>query len=105
MEDDEFRVPEFSIGNMEQVITLARDNLRKYCIIEDATGSKTSGAASFFSYRGRLFELHKALIRIRAMGNLTFEQAADMIRAQIVNAMRAGQVLCIDCGKLKVNFT
>ena len=79
-EDDE-DIPMFSIGNMEQVISLARDNLKKYCLIEDATGSKASGAASFFSYRGRLFELHKALIRIRAMNDLSYEEAAEMLRA------------------------
>ena len=32
------------------------------------------------------------------------EEVCDRLRREIVNAMRAGQVICIDCGKLKVNF-
>ena len=89
---------------MDKVITIARDNLQKYCFIRDISGKEVSGAASFFSYRGRLFELHNALIHVRAMGDQTMEQVCDNLRREIVNAMRAGQVICIDCGKIKVNF-
>ena len=92
------------MGNLEQVYSIARDNLRKYCLIHDISGSKSSGAASFFSYRGRRFELHKALIQVRVMEDLTYEQVAERLRKEIVNAMRAGQVLCIDCGKVKANL-
>ena len=38
------------------------------------------------------------------MNDLSYEEAAEMLRAQVVCAMRAGQTLCIDCGKLKMNF-
>ena len=89
---------------MDQVISIARDNLLKYCFVRDISGSKTAGAASFFSYHGRVFNLHAALIRVRAMNEITYEEVADMLRREVVNAMRAGQVLCIDCGKLKADF-
>ena len=101
---DEDGVDSYSIAHLWQVITLARKDLHKYCLVRDISGSKTSGAASFFSYRGRLFELHKALIRVRAIENLTFEEMTDMLRREIVIAMRAGEILCIDCGKLATDF-
>ena len=63
-----------------------------------------SGAASFFNYKGRLFEFHKELIQVRAMQSKTWEEACEDLRKQMVAAMRGGQVFVIDCGKLKVNF-
>ena len=67
LEETEDGVPVYSMGVMDKVIAIARDNLQKYCFIRDISGKGTSGAASFFSYRGRLFELHNALIHVRAM--------------------------------------
>ena len=83
---------------------MARDSLKKYVVIHDDTGSKSSGAASFFSYRGRLFELHKELISVRVMNSQSYDAVAEKLRFTIVNAMRAGNILCIDCGKIKANL-
>ena len=90
MEENEDGVPVYSMGVMDKVIAIARDNLQKYCFIRDISGKGTSGAASFFSYRGRLFELHNALIHVRAMEDQSMEDVCDRLRREIVNAMRAG---------------
>jgi hypothetical protein len=90
---------------MDKVIATARDKFHKYCFIRDISGRNTAGAASFFSYRGRLFEVHNALIRVRAIQDgSTMEEIANQLRREIVNAMRAGQVICLDCGKIKANL-
>mmetsp|Transcript_10754 Transcript_10754/g.14455 ORF Transcript_10754/g.14455 Transcript_10754/m.14455 type:complete len:121 (-) Transcript_10754:256-618(-) len=78
--------------------------MKQYCIIHDCSGSKSSGAASYFHYKGRLFELHRELIQVRSMKQKTFEEVAEELRKQVVSAMRNGNTLCIDVGKLKVSF-
>ena len=97
-------MPEFSMANLDKIVTITRDYLRKYILLHDVSGSNSSGAASYFNYKGRLFELHKELIQARAMQTKTLEEVCEDLRKQIVAAMRAGQTLVIDCGKLRVNF-
>ena len=72
--------------------------------MHNVSASGSSNAASYFNYKGRLFELYKELIQARAMGTKTLEEVGEELRKQMVSAMRGGQTFVIDCGKLKVNF-
>ena len=38
------------------------------------------------------------------MNTQTYAEIAEKLRFAIVNAMRGGNILCVDCGKIKVNF-
>ena len=55
-------MPEYSMGSLDKIIKTSRDMLHKYVLVHDVSDSKSSGVASYFSYKGRLFELYKELI-------------------------------------------
>ena len=97
-------MPEFSMGQLDKIVTITRDMLHKYVLLHDVSGSDRSGAASYFNYKGRLFELHKELIQARAMETKTLAEVGEELRKQLVASMRGGHTFVIDCGKLKVNF-
>ena len=76
----ELEMPEYSMGSLDSIITLTRDTLKKYCIIHDVSNSNSSSAASYFNYKGRLFEMHKELIQVRAMQSKSWEEACEELR-------------------------
>ena len=76
----DLEMPEYSMGNLDSIVTLCRDSLKKYVFIHDVSNSSRSGAASFFNYKGRLFEMHKELIQVRAMQSKSWEEACEELR-------------------------
>ena len=81
-------------------VEVARDIKKKYCFIVDLNGD----AVDFYQYKGRLLEFHKEKIKM-IMGKQTLEEMIEKMRKELVAAMRNGQTLGINLGKIKFDFS
>ena len=59
--------------------------------------------ANFFSYKGKLIELHKESLRA-TMGSQTHEDSLEALRKILISSMRNGETLCVATGKLGMDF-
>ena len=71
----------------------------RYCIIFD----KNENANVFFTYKGTMKEVHKLRVAV-AIGYRTQEQALEVLRRALVYSMRIGDIFCINCDNLNIDF-
>ena len=68
---------------------------RKYLFIHDKQGS----VGTFMNYKGHLVDVGPAIVKI-GLGRGTAEEVGEIVRKGFVAAMRNGDRLCLDVGKL-----
>ena len=61
-------------------------------------------AKVFFEYKALKVDFYKEVMKVDG-GRQTKEQAAEVLRAQLVHAMRSGHILAINLGDLNFDFS
>jgi len=78
------------MSEMFNVVIDAHDR-GKYCFIQDQNGN----AATFFKYKGLLFDFYREISAMRT-GEQTSDEVKEKLRYNCVEAMRFGQVICVN---------
>lgn len=91
---------EIGLWSLVARVEVARDIKKCYCFIQDYNGV----AVDFYQYKGRLLDYHKEKIKV-TLGAQTQEECIEVLRKNIVAAMRNGQTLAINLGNIKFDFT
>eukprot|EP00355_Strombidium_rassoulzadegani_P004022 CAMPEP_0168616596 /NCGR_PEP_ID=MMETSP0449_2-20121227/5107_1 /TAXON_ID=1082188 /ORGANISM="Strombidium rassoulzadegani, Strain ras09" /LENGTH=180 /DNA_ID=CAMNT_0008657383 /DNA_START=20 /DNA_END=562 /DNA_ORIENTATION=+ len=88
----------YEMRHVDSAIQIAL-NKQKHSLIFEPNGD----VDLFFKVKAKLTEFHRTFIGIK-IGQITKREGLDTMRAQLVQAMKAGERMCIMIGKIAPDF-